>query len=128
MVKELLNYIPMETPILAIYTHTVSVYFIYPRPHLYTIFQLYEQVMARKVKKMSKGANSSRKRNGGRTPVVEYVSSPIHETYERNDDFQVSDDDASRNEASVLVPLDLVHRQDEMRTWIPKMMSLRSCT
>ncbi|KAL6505414.1 hypothetical protein OROHE_022793 [Orobanche hederae] len=61
--------------------------------------------MARKVRKMSKGANSSRKRNGGRTPIVEYVSSPIRETNDRNNDLQVSDaDDASRNEGSTTRP------------------------
>ncbi|KAL6571315.1 hypothetical protein OROHE_002958 [Orobanche hederae] len=56
--------------------------------------------MARKVKKMSKGANSSRKRNGGRAPVVKYASSPIRETDERNDDLQVSDNDDARSEGS----------------------------
>ncbi|KAL6580358.1 hypothetical protein OROMI_008382 [Orobanche minor] len=61
--------------------------------------------MARKVRKMSKGANSSRKRNGGRTPVVEYASSPIRETDDRDDDLQVSDDDdASRNEGNSTRP------------------------
>ncbi|KAL6557980.1 hypothetical protein OROMI_018330 [Orobanche minor] len=61
--------------------------------------------MERKVKKMSKGANSSRKWNGGRTPFLEYASSPIRETDERNDDLQVSDDDdASRNEGSSTRP------------------------
>ncbi|KAL6565085.1 hypothetical protein OROMI_016535 [Orobanche minor] len=58
-------------------------------------------IMARKVRNMSKGVNSSRKRN----PVVEYASSPIRETDERNDDLKVSDDgDASRNEGSITRP------------------------
>ncbi|KAL6525949.1 hypothetical protein OROHE_015473 [Orobanche hederae] len=49
-----------------------------------------------------------RKRNGGRTPVVEYASTPIRETDERNDDLQVSDDDDdSRNEGSSTRPTTL---------------------
>ncbi|KAL6584213.1 hypothetical protein OROMI_003502 [Orobanche minor] len=88
----------MKALILAIYTHTIRLLQLFSN----STNKMDETVsMARKVRKMSKGANSSRKRNGGRTPIVEYVSSPIRETDDRNNDLQVSDDDdASRNEGS----------------------------
>ncbi|KAL6532604.1 hypothetical protein OROHE_014026 [Orobanche hederae] len=106
MVMELLNHIPMETLILAIYTHTVSQSSIIVISILF--FNSKNQIMARKVKKTSKGGNSSRQRNGGRTPVVEDASSPIREMDEQNYELQVSDDDdASRNEDNSTRPTSL---------------------
>ncbi|KAL6550478.1 hypothetical protein OROMI_020966 [Orobanche minor] len=99
MVMELLNYIKMEALILAIDTHPISQFSIFLSSLLF--FNSKNKCMARKVKKTSTVANSSRKQNGGRSPIVEDASSPICETDEQNHDLQVrDDDDASRNEGS----------------------------
>ncbi|KAL6548035.1 hypothetical protein OROHE_009740 [Orobanche hederae] len=96
----------MEILILAIYTRTISHSSIFLSSILF--FNSENKNMARKIKETSKGANSSRMGNGGRTPAMEDASSPIRETDERNDELQViDDDDASRNEGSDTRPTNL---------------------